>query len=230
MIDGLRTLAIVPARGGSKGVPRKNLRVVGDKPLIGWTIAAAQASSHVDRVIVSSDDDEICGAAARYGDGIALKRPAELATDEATSLDVVLHAVDALPGFDVAILLQPTSPLRITADIDGCLEMMVRRGANSCVGVCEVSESPYWMYRLDGDDRLVALLDTKQNFNRRQDLPPVFLPNGAVYAFRVDWIRTSRLFIDAETIGYVMPASRSLDIDTELDMLVLEQMIKSQKG
>ena len=229
MIDGLRTLAIIPARGGSKGVPRKNIRVVGGKPLIAWTLAAAKASAYLDRVVVSSDDDEICVAAMRWEADQTLKRPAELATDLATSLDVVLHALDALPGFDAAILLQPTSPLRVASDIDGCLETMAGRGASSCVSVCEASESPYWMYRLDGDGRLASLLDNKKEFNRRQDLPPVYRLNGALYAFGINWIRTSRRFIDAETIGYVMPEARSLDIDTELDMIVFEHLVKCQK-
>lgn len=226
MIDGRRFLAIVPARGGSKGAPGKNIRPFVGKSLVGCAIEAAEASRYVDRVIVSSDRDEICAVAAGYGEGVALKRPAELATDESTALDVVLHAIASVPGFDAAVLLQPTSPLRIAADIDGCIEMMVQRGAKSCVSICEAQHSPYWMYRLGSDGKLAALLDGAGVYLRRQNLPPVFLTNGAVYAFEIDWIRRSRRFIDTETLGYVMPVSRSIDIDTEMDFVVAEQMFR----
>ncbi|HKY80080.1 MAG TPA: acylneuraminate cytidylyltransferase family protein [Sphingobium sp.] len=218
MIEGLRVLAIVPARGGSKGVPRKNLRLVGGKPLVCWTIEAAQASSYLDRVVVSSDDDEICAAAAGYGAGIGLKRPAELAQDDSTSLSVVLHAVREIPGYDIGVVLQPTSPLRTVADIDGCLEMMMARGSDSCVSVREAEENPYWMYRLASDFRLAPVLDRGLVPTRRQDLPPVYMPNGAVYAFRIDALERHGNFIGEHTVGYVMPSGRSLDIDTESEM------------
>jgi N-acylneuraminate cytidylyltransferase len=226
MLDGMKILAIVPARGGSKGVPRKNVRPVAGKPLIRWTLEAAKASACVDRIVVSSDDDEILSVAAAFDPSVPLRRPAELATDVAGSLDVVLHALDAVPGYELAILLQPTSPLRIAEDIDGCLTAM--RGKSSCVSVCAAEESPYWMYRLEGDGKLSRLIEGGDAYARRQDLPAVYLLNGALYAFRSDWLRKTRAFVDKDTVGFVMPAERSIDIDTEADLLRAERALASR--
>jgi CMP-N,N'-diacetyllegionaminic acid synthase len=225
MIDNKRVLAIVPARGGSKGVPRKNIRVVAGEPLIGWTIRPALASRYIDRIIVSSEDDEICAIAARYGSDLPLKRPAEFATDDASSLDVVLHALDASPNYDIGVLLQPTSPLRRTDDIDDCISLMVKHYAASCMAVTEATENPYWMYRVSMDGRLSPLMRDDLRFSRRQDQPRLYLPNGALYAFQPDWLRRGRHFVDDNTIAYVMPAERSLDIDTEADMILFEQIV-----
>lgn len=222
MIENLRTLAIVPARGGSKRVPRKNIRPLGGKPLICWTIEAAHASTYIDRVVVSSDDDEILAVAAACDPSSPLKRPAEIASDVASSVDVVMHVLDAAAGYDLAVLLQPTSPLRTAADIDGSLSTMLSRGATSCISVCPVQEHPYWMYGMDENGHLASLIEGSERFTRHQDLPPVYSPNGAIYAFRTDWMRETRDFHDRNTIGYVMPRERSIDIDTEDDFVSAE--------
>ena len=221
MIGTQRVLALVPARGGSKAVPRKNVREVGGKPLLAYTVDAALASSLIDRLIVSSDDAEILAAA--HGSGAeTLVRPAPLASDEAATLDVVLHALDAVPSFDIVVVLQPTSPLRTTSDIDGAVRACIDAGAPACVSVCAVSESPYWMFTVGSDRRLRPLLDTPGRASRRQDLPDVLRLNGAVYVARTAWLRRTRAFVTPETIGYEMPESRSLDIDTEIDLAWLE--------
>jgi N-acylneuraminate cytidylyltransferase len=137
MIEGQSVLAVIPARGGSKGVPRKNLRDVAGRPLIAWTIAAARGSSHIDRLVLSSDDEEIMETARRHGCDVPFRRPAELATDEADSMAVVMHAVETLAErYDYVVLLQPTSPLRASADIDGAIATCLRHMAPSCVTVC----------------------------------------------------------------------------------------------
>src|SRR5690242_3805240 len=138
-------LAIVPARGGSKGVPRKNIRALAGKPLIGYSILAAKASRYIDRCILSSDDEEIISVARAAGCEVPFVRPAELASDAADGLDVVRHALKALPGkYDYVVNLQPTSPLRSTGDIDGAIELCVGTGARTCASVVEAQESPYW--------------------------------------------------------------------------------------
>ena len=213
MIGDSRVLALIPARGGSKGLPGKNIRLVGARPLLAWTIDAARAARTVDRVVLSSDDDAIMDAAQAYGCDVPFRRPAELATDTAASIDVVLHALDLLPGYDVVVLLQPTSPLRSAVDIDAACARL-HEGAPSCVSVCAVQQSPYWMYRLDEQHALAPLLATPPGITRRQDLPPVYMLNGAVYAARVDWLRRTRGFVTRETVAHVMPAERSIDIDT----------------
>lgn len=219
MIAGLKLLAIIPARGGSKGLPRKNVLPVAGKPLIAWTIAAARASRYIDRVIVSSDDDEIIGTARALGCEAPFVRPAELARDDTPGIAPVLHALSVLPGYDVVVLLQPTSPLRTVRDVDSCVEQLVETGAPSCVSVCEAECHPYLAYEKGADGSLQSFIAERAIANmRRQDFPPAWRLNGAVYAARVDWLKQAGTFVAAGTIGYAMPVDRSLDIDTREDL------------
>jgi N-acylneuraminate cytidylyltransferase len=213
VIRNLRVLALIPARGGSKGLPGKNVRTVRGRPLLAWTVAAAKASRYIDRLVLSSDDEEIIAAALACECEVPFRRPAELATDVASTIDVVFHALQELPGYDVVLLLQPTSPLRTADDIDAVCER-VAHGAPACVSVCPVEESPYWMYRVNDDGFLSPLIDLPPNVSRRQDLPPVYLLNGAVYAARVQWLQEHRSFVTCETVAHIMPRERSIDIDT----------------
>jgi CMP-N-acetylneuraminic acid synthetase len=144
-----------------------------------------------------------------------------LATDEARTIDVVLHAIENLSDFDVVVVLQPTSPLRTEDDIDDCIAYCVERHANSCVSVTEASESPYWMFSLDRDGKLSPMLDQGHLPARRQDLPHCYSLNGAIYVAFVPWIRRSKTFVDSETLGWAMPRERSIDIDTEQDIQFL---------
>lgn len=213
MIRGLRVLALITARGGSKGLPGKNVRPVRGRPLIDFTIAAAREATCVDLVVLSTDDDEIARVALACGCEVPFRRPAALASDEAKSMDVVMHALDQLPPHDVVVLLQPTSPAREAADIDACVQRLVDAQAPACVSVCPAQESPYWMFRLGEHARLTPLFDTPAA-TRRQDLPPVFVLNGAVYAARTDALRRMGSFLGPETVAHVMPRERSIDIDT----------------
>ena len=220
-----KVLAIVTARGGSKGLPRKNVLVAGGKSLVAWTVEAARAAESVSRVVLSSDDDEIIAAARVAGCEIPFCRPAHLASDMATSVDVVLHTLDELPGYDYVILLQPTSPLRTAADIDAAFALMLERVAPSCVSLCEVDKSPYWMYRVADDNKLQSLLPEIEGITRRQDLPPIYVLNGAIYIARIDWLRANKSFLGAQTVAYLMPKERSLDIDTAQDFEILRSTI-----
>jgi CMP-N,N'-diacetyllegionaminic acid synthase len=222
VIGNGKVLAVIPARGGSKGLPGKNILPVGGQPLIGYSIGAAKASAAVDRVIVSSDDDAIIAAARACGCDVPFRRPDELATDTAASIDVVLHALDQVPGYDYVVLLQPTSPLRTAADIDAACERLAESGALACVSVSPVEQSPYWMYQISDAGDLRPVLDLPAGVSRRQDLPPVYTLNGAIYVANVSWLRRNRTFLTAETVPYVMPTERSLDIDTYADV---ERMI-----
>lgn len=215
--QGKRVLALITARGGSKGLPRKNVLSAAGRPLIAWTIAAARESSVIDRVVLSSDDDEIMDVAKTWGCEVPFRRPTELASDGASSMDVVAHAVEQLPGYDYLILLQPTSPLRNAADIDAAFALMQKQNASSCVSVCEAGQSPYWMYRLQDDNRLVSLLPPLPGVSRRQDLPPVYVLNGAIYIARIDWLLRKRSLLGEETVAYRMPEERSIDIDNAED-------------
>lgn len=224
-----KVLALITARGGSKGLPRKNVLLAGGKPLVAWTVDAAVSSERVDRVVLTSDDHEIMAAAMAAGCDVPFCRPAHLASDVATSIDVVLHALDQLPGYEYVVLLQPTSPLRTTEDIDAAFELMLERGAPSCVSVCEVDQSPYWMYRVAPDNKLQRLLSEVDGAKRRQDLPPAYVLNGAIYIAQIDWLRTNKSFVGVETVAYLMPKERSLDIDTAQDFEIFRSRIEGER-
>src|SRR5262245_26226674 len=221
-----KILALITARSGSKGLPGKNIRPLGGKPLVTWTVEQAKAANGIDRIVISSDDPEIIRIAVAAGCEAPFVRPAELARDDTPSAAVVLHALDALADpFDLLMLLQPTSPLRLASDIDACLDACLASGASSCITVTEAEHSPFWMFRLDQANRLVRLLDEGRDTVRRQDLPKAYLANGAVFVARVDWFRDHQAFVDDDTIGVVMPTERSIDIDTELDFRLAEMLL-----
>jgi CMP-N,N'-diacetyllegionaminic acid synthase len=225
MIGGATVLALIPARGGSKGVPGKNVRPVGGRPLIAWTIVAAKASRYVDRTVLSSDDQSIIDAARSFGCDVPFTRPAELATDEADSMSVVRHAMTVLPErYDYLVLLQPTSPMRLAQDIDRAIERCVNSGAPACVSVCEPDKSPYWMFRAGKGDVLEPLLAAEIP-DRRQQAPAVLALNGAVYVARTDHLAGGGTFLAPGTVGYVMPKERSFDIDTELDLRIVDFLL-----
>jgi len=223
-----RVLAIIPARGGSKGVPGKNIRPLAGRPLIAWTIAAAVGASCVDHAVVSSDDDTILRTAQRWGAPGIARRPAHLATDTADIMDTILHILERIDGYDYLVLLQPTSPLRTADDIDAAFALCLDTGAPCCVSLAPAPKSPYWMYTLTPDRRLTPILD-QQDAVRRQDLPPAYVLNGAIYIARIPWLRHSRSFLADETIGYLMPPERSVDIDTPLDFALAETLLRHRR-
>lgn len=222
MSDAPRVLAIIPARGGSKGLPGKNIRPLQGKPLIGWSMAAAWASKHVSAVAISSDDPEILAVAQAQGAGVMLERPGALARDDSSSADVILHVLDSMTAYDWIVLLQPTSPLRTAEDIDAALERCWATGAPACVSVRESADSPWWMFDLDDRGRLQSFLPAEQRPMRRQDLSSLYALNGAVYVARVDWFRETRSFLSEETVASIMPPERSIDIDTLFDFRLAE--------
>lgn len=230
MIDGKSVLAIIPARGGSKGVLRKNIRLVAGKPLIAWTIEEAKKSKHIDRIILSSDDEEIISIARQWNCEVPFIRPPELAQDNVSSMELILHALENIhEKFDYLILLQPTSPLRLAEDIDGCIEKCYSRKAPACVSVNRPEKSPYWMYYLDDKERMTPLIKQNSTILFRQKLPEIYALNGAVYVAKVDWFITTRKFVSDMTIAFSMPELRSLDVDTEFDLKVCEIMLSDRK-
>lgn len=222
-----KILAIIPARGGSKGVPRKNIKMLAGKPLIAWTIEEAKKSKFIDMCIVSTEDEEIKSVAEEWGGNVPFMRPVELAQDDTPGIEPVLHAIKMLPGYDFAVLLQATSPLRTVEDIDGAIAYCLDQDCESCVSVTEAEHSPYWMYRLDEQSclRPILRIEKAESF-QRQKLPKVFQLNGAVYVSSVAFLQREREFIGEETLGYVMPQERSYDIDTTVDFQVAEILMK----
>ncbi|MFJ7889401.1 cytidylyltransferase domain-containing protein [Lysinibacillus xylanilyticus] len=219
-----KVLAIIPARGGSKGVPRKNIKELAGKPLIEWTIEEAKKSKYIDRIIVSSEDKEILQVAQKFGADVPFIRPANLAEDTTAGIEPVLHALEHFSDYEYVVMLQPTSPLRLVEDIDGCIEQLLQENAEFCVSVCEVGQSPYWMYTLDSSTKMQPLLKQQTLITRRQDLPKVYTLNGAIYLANIDLLKQTRNFITEETIAYVMPVERSYDIDTEEDFKICEYL------
>lgn len=227
---GLSVLAIIPARGDSKGIPRKNIKVLKGKPLIGWTINAAKKSSCIDHIIVSTEDDEIASVAHELGADVPFMRPADLAANDTPGIAPVLHAISQLPVYEWVLLLQPTSPLRSAEDIDGIWQFCQERGAPSAVSVCEVGKHPYWMYRYNTDQSLDPFIKGRPEVARRQDLPPAYVLNGALYLAKADWLLEQKGFVGPETLGYIMPAERSVDVDTMQDWRWVEFLIEQTNG
>ena len=227
MINGKRILGVIPARGGSKGIPRKNIKELAGKPLIAWTIEEASKSKYIDRCIVSTDDDEIMEIARAWGGDVPFKRPAELAQDDTSSVAAVLHVIERLSEYDYIVLLQVTSPLRLVEDIDGCIEFCVDQQAESCVSVTEAKDSPYWMVTLGKDHIMKNVLSiSHEKCYQRQQLPKVYQYNGAVYMATREFLMRVQDFSDNTTIGYIMPRRRSYDIDTVEDFWLVEKIFQ----
>lgn len=229
MIQGKSVLAVIPARGGSKGILRKNIREVGGKPLLSWTIDEAKKSDYIDHLIVSTDDEEIAEVARNNRVDVPFLRPKSLAMDDTPGIAPILHSLKVLPGYDYVVVLQPTSPLRTVADIDGCIEKCVMEQAKACVSVTLAEKTPYWMYHLSEKGHLKPVINTEKRFFRRQDMPPIFSLNGAVYIADTDWLQKTQSFLEYETVGYVMPKERSIDIDNEMDIVIFEALLSQMK-
>ena len=227
MINDKKVLAIIPARGGSKEVPRKNIREVGGKPLIAWTIEEAKKSKYIDRLILSSEDEEIIKVAKAWGCEVPFVRPMELAQHDTPGIEPVLHAIETLPEkYDYVVMLQPTSPLRKAGDIDGCIEHCIQNEAPACVSVTEPNKNPYWMFTIDKKGQLNSFITAERLIARRQDLPKVYALNGAVYVAHIEWLLKNKSFVSNKTMSYIMPAKRSLDIDTEFDVELLQYLLR----
>jgi CMP-N,N'-diacetyllegionaminic acid synthase len=222
VINNKSILAIIPARGGSKGLPRKNLYEFGGKPLIAWTIEAAHRSGYVDRVVLSSEDTEIIQVARSLGCDVPFVRPSALAEDDVTASRVILDALQRLRGYDYVLMLQPTSPLRSAHDIDGCIEEALKVGAKSMVSVTEARQNPGWMFTISKDGSLERAFDSKEFPVQRQNLEQYFILNGAIYFAQTTWYSEKATFIDAETKPFIMGPESSVEVDDEFDLSFAE--------
>jgi N-acylneuraminate cytidylyltransferase len=218
MIDNHSVLGVILARGGSKGLPRKNVRDLAGKPLIAWTIEAGQEAEYLDRLILSSDDDEIMAVAKEYGCEVPFRRPDVLAEDDTSSMDALLHALDQVETHDYVVLLQPTSPLRTADDIDASIARCHETEAPACVTVTETDKPPQWMYTFGEGNKLEPVMDQDERITRRQEAPTIYVPNGAVYVAGAAWLREHETFYTDATIGHPMPPERSVDVDASIDL------------
>lgn len=221
-------IAIIPARGGSKGLPGKNIKPLNGKPLISYAVEEALKAKHIDRVIISTDDEEIARVAVQYGAELPFMRPAELASDTAMAIDNYIYTVNRLEKesvttIDAFVVLQPTSPLRIAEDIDGAIELFKEKEADSVISYTQEAHPISWHKYLDEEGRFVDILES--NINNRQVNRVSYYPNGAVYVFKSSMIRDRKYYTD-KSYAYIMPRIRSVDIDFIEDFEYAEFLLK----
>lgn len=229
MIGGKRVLGLITARGGSQGIPGKNVKPLAGKPMIAWTIEAALACSSIDHLILSSDDREIIAIARVWGCDVPFIRPPALATADARSIDVIHHAMDQVgAGYDYLVLLQPTSPLRLAADIDHCVAECLRHHAPACISVSPSTHSTSVLVTLRDDGRMARLMDVPTAVYQRQQLPTPYVINGAIYVAQWAWLRQAQSFMCEDTVAYRMPRERSVDIDEPMDLVIAEALLRSR--
>jgi N-acylneuraminate cytidylyltransferase/CMP-N,N'-diacetyllegionaminic acid synthase len=226
-------VAIITARGGSKGIPQKNLRTVLEKPLIAYTIEAALNAKTVTRTMISTDDETIAQVSEEYGAEVPFLRPHHLATDTTPTIAVLQHAVTYLAeqesyATDIIVCLQPTSPLRSAEDIDQAVNLCMQSGTDSVVSLCQAKHHPFWMKKIV-DGRVHSFIEEdEQQYTRRQDLPPVYQLNGALYVTRTKILLEENRMLGEHTIPYIMPPERSIDIDTQIDLKLAECILKKE--
>ena len=222
MINGYRFLSIIPARGGSKRLPRKNVLDFNGKPLICWSIEASLNSKYIDKTIVSSDDEEILKIAEKNGANF-IKRPNELANDTSTTFDAIKHTINNLETYDYVIVLQPTSPLRKAKHIDKAIELLNEKKADAIISTCEVEHSPLWSNTLPEDRNMKLFMREELKNKRSQDLEQYFRLNGAIYICNIKKLLEEKtLFLKKNIYSYIMDRYESIDIDEKLDFEIAQ--------
>lgn len=224
-------LAIIPARGGSKRLPRKNVLDLAGKPLISWTIEAGLKSKYIDEVMVTTDDDEIINISKKFGANVPFKRPDKLANDNATRAEVIKHTIEFYKNtlkkeYDYIVFLQPTSPLRTEKHIDEAIEYIFIKGCNAVVSVCEVEHPIHWSGTLPEDNNMSKFLDNVAVQARSQDLPTNYRLNGAIYICDVQkFLEEGCVFLKENIFAFEMSQEVSVDIDTQMDFKIAEVLM-----
>ena len=229
-----KVLAVIPARAGSKGILHKNLRDLAGKPLIAWTIEAALACSEIERVILSTDSQEIAGIARDLGAEVPFLRPPELAEDTSLTTPVILHVLQWLArneGYQPSqvMCLQPTSPLCSALDMTGAIELLAQKKGDTVVSVTASQSHPYFTKKVDEDQKVTDFISLKEPIFRRQDLPPLYTLNGAIYLARRDILIDYEVWYTSRTYGYIMPEDRSLDINNPWDLYLANLILQDKK-
>ena len=233
MINSKKVLAIIPARGESKGLPGKNIRELCGKPLIVWSIDQARSCDNIDRTVVSTDDEDIADVAKKYCTEVPFVRPAELANDTASTIDVIFHTIEWLKKYQdyqagYILLLQPTSPLRSSEDIDGAIRMIEEKNAKAVVSVCGTDHHPWWANILPENGNMKDFIRPEILNKRRQDLPVFYRLNGAIYLAETDYLQECNGFLGPDTFAYEMPKERSVDIDSDVDFKLAALLVKEE--
>lgn len=223
-------LAIIPARGGSKGVPGKNIKPLCGKPLIVYTIEAAMAAKSVDRIILSTDDLQIAEIAGKYDIEIPFMRPAHLAQDDSLAIDNYIYTLDRLNAesseqFDDFIVLQPTSPFRTEVDIDNAIKLFHEKNADSVISVCEASHPPIWAKKISPSGILKDYFDIDIGNRNRQELEKAYMPNGSIFILKLSFLKNHYIYYSDKTYAFIMSPERSIDIDSPLDFEFAEFLV-----
>jgi len=230
----MNILALIPARGGSKGVPRKNIKLLGGRPLLWYTAKAALGVSELTRVVLSTEDEEIAKVGRECGLEVPFLRPAELARDDSPTLPVIQHAVRQLESdnnhFDAVCLLQPTSPFRDTAIIKGCIKLFKEKDADSVITLLPVPErfNPYFMYFKKSSGELKYCMGKNTVAVRRQDVQPAYLREGSVYILRRNIIMDDNSLYGEHIVGYPVVSEKSVNIDSVEDWQLAEEILKER--
>ena len=225
-------LGIIPARGGSKGIPKKNIKILVDKPLITWTIHAAQKSQYIDKLIISTDSEEIAKMGSQLGAEIPFIRSSELAKDDSSGSDVIIHALDWFQcnrkTYDYFILLQPTSPFRKTEHIDKALEVIIsKQDIDALVSIQKVDQHPYWMKKINKAGYLEKYNEESSAYTYRQSLPELYINNGAIYICKWDVFIDDRSLYKRNCYPFIMERKFSLDLDTMDDWKYAEYLLNN---
>ena len=233
MYNNKKILCVIPARGDSKGLPDKNIKKLLGKPLIVYSIEQALNSKYIDRVIVSTDDKKIADISRKYGAEVPFVRPKKLATDDANGVDVVLHAISwmekNIETFDIVILLQPTSPLRTTEDINNSIKLLFLKRAQTIVSICETEHHPYWSNTLPKNGNMKNFIRKEIINKNRQQLPTFYRLNGAIYIAYCNYLKNLKGFISKRTYAYIMSQERSVDIDDYIDFEIAKILLKKRE-
>ena len=220
-----KIIAIIPARGGSKGIKRKNLYNICGHPLIYWTLKETMKVKFIEKIILTSDDDEILEYCKNQKCCTSLKRSKKLSEDDSKTSDVVIDVLKKFPGYDYFILLQPTSPLRTALDINKAFKKMVEEKSKSCISIYKTNFKVNWLLRLNNYKKLKPLISKDDFSKRRQDIDDTFLPNGAIYISEVKSFLKTKTFFSSNTSAYVMPQKFSIDIDDMSQMKKCEKIL-----
>lgn len=226
-------IGIIPARGGSKGIPRKNVKELCGRPLIFYTIVEALKSRYISRLVTSTEDPEIADVARRYGSEV-VERPKELASDDSNVVDAVKHVLDHLRNtegteFEYVVLLQPTSPFRTAQDIDSAIEKLLELKGDSLVSLTEVGDKHPARMKMVINERIVDIFDRRWDFAPRQMLPKIYIRNGAIYIAKTTVIYERNSFRGDDCIAYIMPPERSINIDDPIDWIVAEILMRERR-
>lgn len=230
MYNNFKILALIAAKGSSKGLPNKNILNLGGKPVIAWSIEQAKECQYIDEIIVSTDSNAIADIALRYGASVPFMRPPELAEDSSKIMDVISHAINFIENegrrFDILVLLQPTCPLRTTEDIDRAIDLFFDKKAQAVISVSEVEHSPLWANTLPADGCMSQFLRPDVINKNRQELPTYYRLNGSIYIADLDHLKKSKTFYGERTYAYIMPKERSIDIDGLVDLLHIKAILE----